>query len=145
MQFHQNCLDQKEAELEDRELNVERREQLLKRDFVAEVTRSCKRQVREQIMLEREITFLEDEAARIDWMSSCKRLRSERDAMRNELAREEHYTQHFARVCAQLRAQRDDARAQLATAQADIDDLREFKASTSLEAQRRLMCPRVSE
>jgi hypothetical protein len=141
MQFHQNCLDQKEAELEDRELNVERRERLppQERDYVAEVTRSCKRQVREQIMLEREITCLEDEAA------NCKRLRSERDAMRNELAREEHYTQHFARVCAQLRAQRDDARAQLATAQADIDDLREFKASTSFEAQCRLMCPRVSE
>ena len=65
--------------------------------------------------------------------------------MGKELSRVEHYAQHFARAADRLRTERDEARAQLATAHTDIDDLLEFKASTCLEAQRRLMCPGVSE
>ena len=145
MKYHQYSLDQKEAELEYREFDVERREQLLKRDFVAEVTRANKWWVRKQIMLEKEIHWLEEEVAQIDSESGCKRLRAERDGLRLELSREEVMARNFASVADRLRTERDEARAQLETAHADIDDLLEFKASTSLEAQQRLMCPRVSE
>ena len=101
-------------------------------------------------MLEREIRALEKEVASFGAKSGNKRLREEwdelcgeRDELRGELSREEAQSRHFARVCDRLRAERDDARSKLATAHADVDDLLEFKVSTSLEAQRRLMCPRV--
>ena len=72
-----------------------------------------------------------------------KRLRDERDALSQELSREQALSARFAEVIERLRGERDDAREQLATAHADVDDLLEWKASTSLEAQRRLMCPRM--
>ena len=91
----------------------------------------------------KEIQSLEAEKAEIDSTSGCKRLRHERDELREELSREQALSAHWAAVCERLRAERDDAREKLATAHADVDDLLEWKASTSLEAQRRLMCPRL--
>ena len=145
MQYYEECLNHKQAELQFKELELELRERRLSCDWRADLMRSSKRQVREQMMLEREISSLETEIEEIDSGSSCKRLRAQRDSMGKELSRVEHYAQHFARAADRLRTERDEALAQLATAHTDIDDLLEFKASTCLEAQRLLMCPRVSE
>ena len=153
LQFYQFELDVKEAELKVREQNLEWGLSALKemegRLLEQLMPPNIKRGVREQLMLEREIRALEEEVASFDAKSGNKRLREEwdelrgeRDELRGELSREEAQSRHFARVCDRLRAERDDARSKLATAHADVDDLLEFKASTSLEAQRRLMCPR---
>ena len=105
--------------------------------------RVSKRQVREEVLLMKEIRSLEEEKAELDTTSGCKRLRDERDELREELSREQALSAHWAAVCERLRGERDAARKELGTAHADGDDLLEWKASTCLEAQRRLMCPRL--
>ena len=145
MQCYESFLDGKQIDLELREQELERRAQLFERDWHAELIRKSKRDVREHFLLVKEISSLEGELEEIDSRSSCKRLRAERNELREELSREEVMSKHLARVGDRLRAERDHAWAQLEIAQADIDDLLEFKASTCLEAQRRLMCPRISE
>ena len=138
-------LDHKQTELELKEQQLECRERQLRGglSLPAELMRVNKRQVREEVLLMNEIRSLEKETAELDTTSGCKRLRDERDELRKELSREQSLSAHWAAVCERLRGERDDARDQLATAHADVDELLEWKASTCLEAQRRLMCPRL--
>ena len=103
------------------------------------------RSEREQAVLWREIHWMEVEMADIDSNSSCKRLRDENEELRQELSREVAMSSHFAAVCDRLRAERDDARAQLETAHADVDELLEFKSRMCQESLRRHMCPRITE
>ena len=120
--------------LEAKEADLDRRDKFLGLDFL-----SKRRLERETDVLALEIIAMESEMSN----SGMKRLRDERDALGQELSREQALSARFAEVIERLRAERDDAREQLATAHADVDDLLEWKASTSLEAQRRLMCPRM--
>ena len=120
--------------LEAKEADLDRRDKFLGLDFL-----SKRRLERETDVLALEIIAIESEMSN----SGMKRLRDERDALGQELSREQALSARFAEVIERLRGERYDAREQLATAHADVDDLLEWKASTSLEAQRRLMCPRM--
>ena len=60
----------------------------------AELMRVSKRQVREEVLLMKEIRSLEEEKAGLDTTSGCKRLRDERDELREELSREQALSAH---------------------------------------------------
>ena len=85
-----------------------------------------------------------------------KRLREEKDDLRDELAQrvrdydpgtryESERNGFLSAENTRLRWVLADMEVKLAAEVAAVDELLEFKASQSVEATRRLMCPRVSQ
>ena len=64
------------------------------------------RQVREEYLLIKEVRSMEEQYEEIDATSGCKRLRAERNELREKLSQKEHMVNHFAKVISRLRTER---------------------------------------
>ena len=71
-----------------------------------------------------------------------QRLEGEVASLENQLASKDDFMFKLAAQNDQLRASLATTNEKLAAEEKAVDELLEFKATTCLEAQRRLMCPR---
>ena len=74
--------------------------------------------------------------------SGCTRLCEEVADLEGELKKQEAFMFSLAEQNDWLQSELTDTKEKLAAEEASVDELLEFKSSTCLEAQRRLMCPR---
>ena len=146
------CFAAQQFERQGEELEALERQLTLREQMLATQDKQLFRRQQEAWVLYKEIHWMEEAY----FKSSCKRLREDRNELKEELAQREraYYpgeiyeserNAHLSTENARLRAELADTKTLLAAEVTAVDELLVFKASTSMEAQRRLMCPRVSQ